>query len=220
MKRNILVIGSGALASEILFFLRSNLIEGISISDVIGINDLNKEKYYQSKYGTYPFNEIKWFDLNHIHQQELDVIIAIAENSVRFKVINSLEQINCRINYPNILCSDLIKPQDIKLGVGNIIYPRCIFGPNVEIGNHNIFTTSSLVSHDCFVSDYNFFSSSTVGGECIIGNHNSFGLNSTLSPRLTIGSNNTFQTGLTLVGNVKNNKVIFTPKNYKMLNKD
>lgn len=220
MKKNILIVGSGALACEILFFLRSNLIEGMSISNVIGINDLNKEKYYQYKYGKYPFNEIEWFDLKHINQQELDVIIAIAENSVRFSIINSLEEINCQINYPNVFCRDLIKPQDISCGEGNIIYPRCILGPNVEIGNHNIFTTSSLISHDCFISDYNFFSSCKVGGECKIGNHNSFGLNSTVSPRLTIGSNNSFQTGLTLVGNVKNNKVIFTIKNYKTLNKD
>ena len=69
----------------------------------------------------------------------------------------------------------VIKPENMEIGVGNIVFPFSILEKNTIVGNYNFLTTYCFISHDCVVGDNNFFSTAGIAGSVKVGDNNYFG---------------------------------------------
>jgi UDP-3-O-[3-hydroxymyristoyl] glucosamine N-acyltransferase len=192
----IIVIGTGAVAAELTLFF-SNIKGYIEYSG-------NIEKYYNR----YKFDKPVLGDIDSYNIQDDDLFVAgFADITFRKKMIN---KIISRGGQPATLIHDsAIVSDKALLGIGNVIYPQCIIGPNVVISHFNLLTCQSIVSHDCTVGNNNVLATTLLCGHTVVGDDNSFGIRSTTIPHITIGSGNVVQAGMIVDKNIKDNSTIF-----------
>jgi UDP-3-O-[3-hydroxymyristoyl] glucosamine N-acyltransferase len=136
-----------------------------------------------------------------------EILIGISDIPFRNNIIARLLEKNARI--ASFIHYSVIIPETVTLGIGNIIYPFCIIGPNTEIGNFNLITSYSFISHDCIIGNGNFFSTAGLAGRINIGDNNFFGIRSTVVPSVSIGNSNVIQAGMIVDKSVKDNTTIF-----------
>lgn len=121
---------------------------------------------------------------------EISIVIGIG-NPVLVKKISTLIT-NQKIDFPNIIApnSMFIDPENVEIGIGNIISFGCTFSCNVKIGNFNIFNWNNTIGHDVTIGSYNsFMPSVSISGEVSIIELNFFGVSSVVLQRLKIGKN-------------------------------
>lgn len=219
--KNVIIIGSGAVAAELTSYINdhNNYVQEDKKLKLLGYLDTeeNIAKYW-AKY------KLKQPVLDDIYSYEIKdddhFIIGISDIDFRNKMVTVLKNKKARItgfiHYSSVIA------ETVQLGIGNIIYPFCIVGPNCAIGDFNLITGYSFISHDCVIGNNNFFSTAGLGGRVTIGNSNFFGIRSTVIPNISIGSNNIVQAGMIVDKSVEDNctvfhrfkeKVIAIPKN-------
>ena len=206
--REVVILGSGAVAAELTFFIEDNnsKIEQFEKIKIIGYieYDYNIEKYYNK----YNFEAPVLSDIDsYIPDPNVEVLIGIADVNFRMKMIESLLEKNAKIG--NFVHHSVIHPKALNLGKGIIVYPFCIIEKHAIIGDYNILTSYSFISHDCVIGDNNFFSTAGIAGRVNIGSNNYFGLRSTVIPYVNIGDNNVIQAGMVVNKSIKNDTTVF-----------
>ena len=204
---NIIIVGSGAVAAELTSYIDDNnehsRSEKISLLGYLDSKE-NEDKYW-AKY------KLKKPVLGDVESYEIkeddNFLIGIADIKFRHTIIGILQKRNARI--AGFIHYSSIVSETAQLGLGNIIYPFCIIGPNCILGDFNLITGYSYISHDCAVGNNNFFSTAGLSGKVTIGNNNFFGMRSAVIPQVVLGSNNVIQAGMILDKNVEDNAIIF-----------
>lgn len=206
--RNIIIIGSGAVAAELTSYIEDNNLK-VDTNNQINLlgyidYDYNKEKYWSR----YNLKKPVLCDIdNYSPSENEEVLIGISDIPFRNIVIDKLLKKNVRIS--SFVHSSVIIPDSVQMGIGNIIYPFCIIGPNTAIGDFNMITSYSFISHDCIIGNGNFFSTSGLAGRISVGNNNFFGIRSTIMPNLQIGNDNIVQAGMVVDKDVKDDSTVF-----------
>ena len=144
---------------------------------------------------------------SYVPKPDEEVLVAIMDLDFRKKMFNALLKKKAKIG--SFIHHTVIRPKDLKIGVGNIVFPFCILEKHAVIGNYNMLTSYSFISHDCVVGDNNFLSTAGLAGWVKIGNDNYFGLRSTVIPRMEIGNNNVIQAGMMVDKNLKDGTTVF-----------
>lgn len=206
--KNVIIIGTGAVAAEITSYIEdhNSIVESSKKINLLGYVDYecNIEKYWAK----YKLKSPVLYDIDsYFPSGSEEVIIGISDISFRNQMINLLIKKNAR--FFNFIHASVIIPETVKLGIGNIIYPFCIIGPNTLVGNFNMITSYSFISHDCEIGNGNFFSTSGIAGRIKIGDNNFFGIRSTVIPYVTIGNNNIIQAGMVVDKSIEDNSTIF-----------
>ena len=134
-------------------------------------------------------------------------VIAIGNVNVRLQIINYLKE--SKANFINLIHSNVIISNTVKIGEGNVIDPYCIIGPNVIIGNFNIFTSQSIISHDSVIGNNNFLPTTLLAGNTTVGDNNAFGIRCTSIPSIVIGNNTTIKAGMLIDKNVTDGETVF-----------
>lgn len=206
--KNIIIIGTGAVAAELTSYIEDNnarldLDNRINILGYIDY-DYNIEKYWRK----YNLKAPVLCDIDSYSPSvNEEVLIGISDIQFRNSIIDKLIKKNA--SFASFIHSSVIVPQFAQIGIGNIIYPFCIIGPNTVIGNFNMITSYSFISHDCSIGNGNFFSTAGIAGRVNIGNNNFLGIRSTIIPHVTIGNNNVIQAGMVVDKSIKDNTTIF-----------
>lgn len=206
--KNVLILGTGGLASELTFYIEDNNSrvedeEKINIKGYIDY-EYNKEKYWKR----YDYKAPILCDIDsYVPKEDEEVIIGIANVDFRNKMIDILLKKNAKIG--SFVHDTVIISKNHKLGMGNIIFPYCIIEPHNTVGNYNILTSYSFISHDCIVGNGNFFSKAGIAGHVQIGDNNYFGIGSVIIPHTEIGNKNLIQAGMTVDRNVKDETTVF-----------
>ena len=206
--RNILILGTGGLASELTFYIEDNNSR-VGDEDKINIRgyidyEYNKEKYWKR----YDYKAPILSDIDsYVPKKDEEVIIGIANVDFRNKMIDILLKKKAKIG--SFVHNTVIISKNHKLGMGNIIFPYCIIEPHNTVGNYNILTSYSFISHDCVVGNGNFFSKAGIAGHVQIGDNNYFGIGSVIIPHTEIGNKNLIQAGMTVDRNVKDETTVF-----------
>lgn len=206
--RNVIIVGSGAVAAELTFYIEdtNTKVEEIDKINILGYLEYSDviEKYWKK----YNFKAPVLSDIDaYTPDHNEEVLVGIANINVREQMINILLKKNATIG--SFVHHSVIKPKDSNWGVGNIIFPFCIIEQNAVINNYNLITSYSFISHDCHVGNNNFLSTAGLAGNVTIGNNNFFGIRSTVIPGITIGNNNVIQAGMIVNKNIKDNTTIF-----------
>jgi sugar O-acyltransferase (sialic acid O-acetyltransferase NeuD family) len=207
MAVKLIIIGSGAVASEVCSYLVdiNNLsenpieIEGF-LSDSADSFYMNREKYHFNR----PFlgKIVDWnFD------KSFKYVFGFANIEGRSKLIDQLKFLD--LDFLTIIHPSVQIAKSANIGKGNVIYPNSVIGPNVSLGDFNLITSFSFISHDCKIGNNNFFSTSGLSGNVNVGDNNFFGIRSTVIPSINIGSNNVIQAGMTIDKDISENETVF-----------
>jgi sugar O-acyltransferase (sialic acid O-acetyltransferase NeuD family) len=198
---NIVLIGAGGLAREIVSIIENNRANGFSNQKVIGYLDDSIDvgtvvKGYKVLGKTIDF---KKFDCSFIY----------AVGSPKSKIALS-EKLNIPLsNFTNVISHKSIFFQTKSLGLGNVFFPNCIVSDNVEIGNFVTILPSNL-GHDCKVHDF-----CTVSGFCSINGFVTLkkgvfiGSNSSINPNLTMDELSVLGSSSNLIANSKKGKTYY-----------
>ena len=206
--KNIIIIGTGAVAAELTSYIEDNntKIELNNRINLLGYIEYenNIEKYWKK----YKLKAPVICDIDsYIPAVNDEVLIGISDIQFRNTMIDKLLIKNVKI--ASFIHNTVIIPETVQLGIGNIIYPFCIIGPNTLIGNFNMITSYSFISHDCNIGQGNFLSTAGIAGRIKIGDNNFFGIRSTVLPHITIGNNNVIQAGMIVDKSIKDDSTIF-----------
>ena len=139
-------------------------------------------------------------------------ICPILDENIRKKIY--LQNIIGKYKIPNLIHPKVDIPNDIKLGVGNIIINNLHLSFKINIGNYNLFSFNNDLGHNFICGDYNSLMPNVViGGNVKIGNLNSFSVNSIVLPMVKIGNNNKIGPLSLISSEIKsNNKVTNYPR--------
>ncbi len=206
--RNIIIIGTGAVASELTFFIENNNSINKNDEKINILGYIEYEYNIENFYKKYDFEKPILCDVDsYIPNSNEEVLIGISDTNFRNKIIHILLNKNAKI--ANFIHHTAIISKTPNMGIGNIVYPFCVIEPNSIIGDFNFLTSYSSISHDCVVGNGNFFSTTGIAGHVRIGNNNFFGIRSIVIPHVEIGNNNVIQAGMTVNKSIKNDTTIF-----------
>ncbi|MCG2461194.1 acetyltransferase [Flavobacteriaceae bacterium F89] len=203
--RNVIILGAGGAAAEVTFYIEdhNSKVEDCDQFKILGYIDYTKDFWEKYKFKAPILCNID----SYIPGLDEEVLVAVGDMPSRKKMIKKLLQKKARIG--SFIHDSVIRPKNLELGVGNIIFPFCILEDHAVIGSYNFLTSYSFISHDCVVGDNNFLSVAGLAGSVTIGNNNYFGIRSLVIPGKIIGNNNVIQAGMIVDKNVKDNTTVF-----------
>lgn len=206
--RNLIIIGTGAVAAELTSFIEDHNSK-INFDNRINILGYIDYEYNIKKYwAKYNLKAPVLCDIDsYMPSANEEVLIGISDIPFRNEMIDRLLKKNACL--ASFIHSSVIIPESVQIGIGNIIYPFCIVGPNTVIGNFNMITSYSFISHDCTIGNGNFFSTTGIAGRIKIGDNNFFGIRSTVIPYVSIGNSNVIQAGMIVDKSIIDNSTIF-----------
>ena len=199
--KNIIIIGTGAVASELTMYLRD--IPDVQLKGYLEY-EYNIEKYYNS----YHYQKPILGDIDSYQPCEDDYfVIGVSHVGFRQKVMATMNAKEAK--WYTLIHPTALIAEDAQIGEGCCIAPFCIIGPNATIGDFNQMTSYTVISHDCILGTNNVFSTVIVCGRVHIGNNNTFYIRSTVQPELSIGNNNTIAAGMIVDTNLQDDSTVF-----------
>ncbi|WP_282163336.1 acetyltransferase [Ulvibacterium marinum] len=203
--RNVVILGAGGAGAEVTFYIEdhNSKVEVHQQIRILGYIDDSEENWEKYNYKAPLLSNINSYTPN----DDEEVLIAIMDIGAREKMIKTLLDKNAKIG--SFIHESVVKPDDIELGEGNIVFPFCILEKHANIGSYNFLTSYCFISHDCVVGDNNFFSVAGIAGSVKVGNNNYFGLRSLVIPGVEVGNNNVIQAGMIVDKNVKDDTTVF-----------
>ena len=200
--RNVVILGTGGCASEITFYIEDNN-KRVKDNERINIRGyIDYAEHVKDHYERYNFKAPVIGDIDSYHpNSDEEVLIAVMDIDFRHKMIEALKDKNAKIG--SFFHHSVLMPDDIKIGIGNIVGPFCMIEKYAVIGNYNLLTGYSFISHDAVVGDNNFLSVAGIAGSARVGNNNYFGIRSCVIPKVNIGNNNVIQAGMMVDKDVK-----------------
>ena len=138
------------------------------------------------------------------------VFLGIGDNSLRFKVVETLKSKMEFINFPKLISSHAFVAKGVEVGEGSIIFPGAIINAGARIGRFCVVNTGAIIEHDCSLDDFSFVASgATLGGSVRLGELSHIGLNATVNPTLEIGRNSMVGSSSLVTKNIKENTLSY-----------
>ncbi len=183
---NIIIIGTGAVASELQWF------DNIYVKGYLEFEE-NIPKYW-AKY------QLKKPVLGDVDSYEIQpddrFVIGMTHIEFRWKMIEKI--LSRGGQFINLVHPLAIVQEPSQIGMGNIIHPYVMIGANTIIGSFNHFCPQTIIGHDCHVGTNNVLSATILCGHTSIGNDNFFGIKTATVPHTYIGSKNAVHAGITV----------------------
>jgi len=128
-------------------------------------------------------------------------ISAIGNNKTRAGIVNKIslpDEYWAVIVHPTAVVSDYS-----EIGVGTVVFSRCIIQTGAKIAKHVILNSGAVVEHDCIVSDFVHVAPGAVtGGGVEIGAFSFLGLGSRVRDHINIAEKCTVGAGSVVVRDV------------------
>lgn len=134
--------------------------------------------------------------------REYDFIIAIGNNKIREKILDTLEKEN--IKQTVLIHPSAVIDETAIIKEGTVVMANAVINASVKIGRSCIINTASSIDHDCIIDDFVHVSPGVhVAGTVIIGRNTWLGVGSTVINNLEICSNCVIGAGSTVIKNIK-----------------
>jgi len=210
--KKVYIIGAGGFAAELTDYIFQNNKINSEKLEIVGYFDIDKRTYDNYSFKKPFLGDEKKYKFN----DNDNVLIAIGNIQIRKKIIKFFYK--QKINFLNFVHYTSHLSSDSTLGIGNIICPYVIVGPNTNIGNFNLINYSCGIPHDNTLGNNNIFSPNCqLTGFTEIGNDNLFGVSTGSKPNIIIGNNNKIQPGIIVDRNIKNNMLVFNLNKVKTM---
>jgi len=134
-----------------------------------------------------------------------DTIIAIGNNKIRKKVVDSFKG---SISDAIIHNSAIISPNAI-VEKGTVVMPNACVNSSTEIGKHCIINTASTIDHDCELGDYVHISPNVaIAGNVTIKEGTHIGIGAVVIPGIKIGKWVTIGAGAVIISDIPDYAVV------------
>lgn len=171
MLKSVMLIGGGGHAKVIIDCIRSTggevagiLDDGIEVgTKILGVPVLGPV----SDYINYP---------------EHEYIVAIGNNSIRYRIAEQLDVKWATAVHPSAIVSPCA-----KLGEGTVVMPRAVINAGAVVGRHCIINTGAIVEHDNQLADYVHISpAAALGGTVTVGEKTHIGIGASVRNNLQL----------------------------------
>ena len=175
---NIIIVGAGGLAADIISYLSSHneSVTGILCDYEEDYNNLKTNINYLGEIDNYKIGKDDRF------------IVAIGKNPDRKKIFHNLlvrdAIFHTFIHQTAIICNN------VRIGNGVIIGPYCIVGSNCIIDDGCFLNKYCSVGHDSIIEKNSIVGPfGMIGGKCHIDKSSTLSSRSTIFPGVRVGSN-------------------------------
>lgn len=194
--KKVAIIGGGVAAVQVI-----DLIRSLKNYVPICIFDDMPEKLNMNIDGVKIIGPV---DFEFIKQCYLEGIFDYIINSVgisipfRKKCFKELKRLG--VPYCNLIHESVVIGSNLKMGVGNVIYPQCNIGPDVSIGDDNYISGKvSIEHHNILGSHCTFGPGVLTSGTVTINDECRFGTGIFIEPCVKIGQNVLISSGAIIV---------------------
>jgi len=188
------IIGAGDVGG----FLAHHL-EEVGHFKLRGFIDENVTKHGRAFYS---YKVLGGLDFIKDYTKPIAVAIAIADPIAKRNIYKSLEK-NVNISFPNFIHSSVWLGKNIKMGVGNIIYPGVVMNYETEICDFVTINMNAAVGHNCYFGSFSTLSPGVnCGGFTKLGERSFFGIGSTSIQAVEIGVGVTIGAGAVIIKDV------------------
>lgn len=206
--RNVIILGTGGCASELTFYIEDNNRVAADKNKINILGYIDYADHVKDHYEKYDFKAPVLCDIDsYVPKPNEEVLIAVMNISFRQKMILQLQEKKAIIG--SFYHHNIVMPEKMTIGEGNIFGPFCMIEKYAVIGSYNLLTSYSFISHDCIVGDNNFFSVAGIAGTVQVGNNNYFGIRSFTVPGVKIGNNNVIQAGMLVDKSIEDDTTVF-----------
>ncbi|MFA5410441.1 MAG: NeuD/PglB/VioB family sugar acetyltransferase, partial [Candidatus Omnitrophota bacterium] len=131
--------------------------------------------------------------------------IAIGENSVRFKILDS---IGAEQDLLTLISDKSLVGGKVIVGKGSFVGAGAIIENNVNIGKCCLIDTGAIVCHDSLIGDFvNIGPRATLCGTARVGKGAVIGAGATLIEKITIGENSLVGAGSVVIKDIEPNVI-------------
>lgn len=150
--------------------------------------------------------DILGYQVSHINPIENEeIIIAIGNNLIRKKIVNSND-----FKYGIAVHPSAVLSKRTKIGKGTVVFHKTIIQADVKIGEHCIINTAATIDHDCTIGDFVHIAPGvTICGNVSIGEITLVGAGTTILPNLIIGKNCIIGAGSVIICHIPDNTTVF-----------
>tara|TARA_B110000438_G_scaffold145673_1_gene140225 strand:- start:335 stop:1000 length:666 start_codon:yes stop_codon:yes gene_type:complete len=182
LKTNIIIIGAGGFAREVLWTIQDHN-EIYHEFSVVGFLDDDKSLWGNTIDGIEVLGKI---DLVFSQKEKIKCVIAIADSEIRKKIVKKLEKE--KISFQTIIHPNVVYSKSSKIGKGVIIQAGGIITVNVKICNHVHINMDTTIAHDSVIQDFVTMAPGVhVNGETTIQEGVFIGSGAVLQQKLKIG---------------------------------
>lgn len=194
----IIVIGGGNVGG----FIINNINDFNSEFEVIGILDDDLTKVGQELWGIKVLGQIKDLEAILTLHKEIGIVISIANPFVKEKIIKSLSQYS-NIVFPNLIHKKTWISDNVKFGIGNIIYPGTSINYETSINNFVTINMNASLGHNCRLNDYVTISPGVnLAGFTNVGNTTFIGIGACVIQGIEIGNSSTVGAGAVIISDI------------------
>ena len=209
MKRVYGIYGASGYGKEVYPLVKEKIaeIESLGEYEIVFVDDASN---YDDLLGC---RVLSYKDFMSLSSCKLSITIAIANGVIREKLTNKC--INDKIDILNIKASNVVKMDEVKLGVGYILNPFVTLTSSIKIGKGFQANLYSYVAHDCVIGDYVTLAPCVkCNGNVEIGNHVYIGTGAIIKQGrvgkpLKIGDRVTIQAGSFVTKNIPDGMTVF-----------
>lgn len=207
MSTNIIVIGAGGLAREVLLNIKAHNKMN-SIFDYNIICFMVESKYFQRN------KFIENYKIKELIIKEslkpvkgISYLCAIGDIQTRYRIINSLE--NKGFNSTILIHPSCLEFGNYGINVGSIIAPGCIISDNVTIGKYVYINLACTIGHDVKIGDYSVISPGVhLSGNVEIGQGCLIGTGANIIEKIKIGNWASIAAGAAIFEDVPDNATV------------
>jgi sugar O-acyltransferase (sialic acid O-acetyltransferase NeuD family) len=136
------------------------------------------------------------FDIQNISEidllpnyRNLHYAIAIGDNSLREKIYLEVTERFGLLKFPMLAHKSAVISNFTKVGMGTIVMPHSIIGPNCEVGIFCIINTKASIDHDSKMSNFASLAPGAItAGHVDIGTRTAVSLGAIIKQKISIGS--------------------------------
>ena len=122
--------------------------------------------------------------------QELDgVIVAIGDNDLRRKVVESIERLCPVLPFVRAIHPSVQLGKAVSVGPGSVLIAGAVVNAAAKVGAHCIVNTKASLGHDAVMQDFSSLASgATVGGGALMGTGCAIALSATVLHNRKVGA--------------------------------
>lgn len=149
--------------------------------------------------------------LNSTERKSTDVIIAIGNNTVRYKKLEQFMAIGFSI--ATVVHPKAIVSSNAVIDIGTVVLAGAVINSDASIGKAVIINSNAVVEHDCKISDGVHVSpGSCLAGGVMVGAGSWIGIGSTVRQLIKIAENVVVGAGAVVISDIpKNTNVVGVP---------